>query len=476
MVRCSRIIGSLALIVFAGVTWVVAASEEGDRPKIEFRWLESRLIPGVTEDKGISNSEDGTLSYPHRKAVLTNADVVDVRVNTVHIANKDHFTIQFHLTGAARKKLADGCGEKGEKMLTAMVDGRHRGSPFYLKSRDQDTFVPYAGFFTSKPDVDRIVAAFQFAAPRVTSLTDPDVKFQVPAEHHVTLKRGPITAVIVDNEAVDVTSLPGHKAGYNGVASLRHERMMSDNLFVPAVAGLNFEHIHDGTLAVNVEKFEPRKAPMELRIVDPFTVELYQPPTANWKLESCGRYRLLPDGVIEYTFECIPRAATFQQGYMGLFWASYIAQPEDTAIHFRGREATAYGDGDWLRMVTPTHGVDSTHPPAGPLRNLPMHPEFPLTLVNHRSKYVCTDPWYYGISHGMAFVQMFRSRDQIWLAQSPSGGGKGNPAWDFQWFVPDWKVDEPYGFTMRAALLPTTDQDQILEQTRSHRMALNPKN
>lgn len=318
------------------------------------------------------------------------------------------------------------------------------------------------------------LAEHPLAAPRITSLTNPAVKYRVPAEHHVELKQGPITAIVVDNAAVDIPSLPQHKAGYNGVASLKHEKM-SGNLFVPGVAGLNFEHIHDGTLAVSVEKFEPRKAPMELRIVDETTVELHQPPTDNWKLESCSRYRLLPDGVIEYTFECIPREATFKQGYIGLFWASYIATPEDTAIHFRGREATGTGSGDWLRTVTPAHGVDSTHPPAGPLPNLPMDPEFPMKLVNHRSKYVYTDPWYYGISQKMAYVQMFRARDQIWLAQSPSGGGNGNPAWDFQWFIPDWNLNEAYGFVMRAALLPTMDRAQIDDQTRTHRTALNPK-
>lgn len=310
------------------------------------------------------------------------------------------------------------------------------------------------------------------AAPGITSLTNKSVQYTVPEEHYAVLSRGGVTAIVVDNEAIDIRRLPGHRAGYNGVASLTHEKQPR-NLFVPSVAGLNFEHIHDGTLAVGREKFEPRKAPMQLRVIDAHTVELYQPPTHNWKLESCGRYQILPDGTIEYTFECIPRADLFQQGYIGLFWASYIHQPQDKAIHFQGKRADSPDNAKWIRAVTPRHGVESTHPPEGPLPDLNIDPDFPLTLVNHRSKYVYTEPWYYGVSGEMAYVLMFRRRDRIWLAQSPSGGGRGNPAWDFQWFIPDYKVGEAYGFVMRAAYLPYESRQQVEEATRRHREALN---
>jgi len=80
---------------------------------------------------------------------------------------------------------------------------------------------------------------------------------------------------------------------------------------------------------------------------------------------------------------------------------------------------------------------------------------------------------YYGVSHGLAYVQMFRDRDRIWFAQSPTGGGETNPAWDFQWFILDWKVGEAYGFVMRAAYLPFENQTQIESATRPHRTALN---
>jgi hypothetical protein len=313
--------------------------------------------------------------------------------------------------------------------------------------------------------------AHPFAAPGVTSLTNPAVTYQVPNEHHVVVQRGDITAIIVDNDAIDLPELPGHRSGYNGVASLKHRNRQS-NLFVPSIAGLNFEHIHDGTATGLKEKFEPRAFPMELRIVDPYTIELYQPPTGNWKLESCGRYEFLEDGVIQYTFECIPRAGGYRNGYIGLFWASYIDQPADKAIHFRGKPRGTDSAAAWIKAVTPQHGVDSTHPPADDANHAKVDADFPLTLVNHPSQYVYTDPWYYGVSHSMALAMIFRPRDQIWMAQSPSGGGRGNPAWDFQWFIPDYKIGEAYGFQMRAAYLPFENHQQIEAATQRHRDAL----
>ncbi len=314
-------------------------------------------------------------------------------------------------------------------------------------------------------------AEHPFAAGKITSLTNPAVKFRVAEKDHVTLKKGDVTAIIVNNAAINLPELPNHRAGYNGVASLTHKNRR-ENLFVPIVAGLNFEHIHDGTKEGLKEKFEPRAFPMELRIIDDSTVELYQPPTGNWKLESCGRYRILDDGTIEYTFECVPRRGGYKHGKIGLFWASYIHQPEDKAIHFKGHLKASKAPGEWIKAITPNHGVDSTHPFANGHQEMWVDEDFPLTLVNHPSKYEYTEPWYYGVSHGMAFVQMFRPKDQIWLAQSPSGGGQGNPAWDFQWFIPDYKVDEAYGFVMRAAYLPYESREQIEADTKTHREAL----
>ena len=96
----------------------------------------------------------------------------------------------------------------------------------------------------------------------------------------------------------------------------------------------------------------------------------------------------------------------------------------------------------------------------------------PLTLVYNRSKHRYSQPWYFAVSHNMAFVQMFRSQDQIRLTQSPSGGGSGNPASDFQWLVPDYEFGKLYRMVMRAQYVPFESAEQIERVSRPHRTAL----
>ncbi len=309
--------------------------------------------------------------------------------------------------------------------------------------------------------------------PPRTTLSNPALRYRVPEKPYVVLRGGDVDAVIVDNRAVDDAVLPGHRAGYSGVASLKHARRQ-ENLFVPEVAGLNFEHIHGGTTLPRPILFEPRNAPMELRAVDPHTAELYQKPSPHFGLESCHRYQMLEDGTIQLTVECIPRRATFKRGYVGLFWASYIQRPESLDIHFKGHPADKPGPAEWVRGITPAHGVLPTHLAAGDRREFPHDADFPLSLVFNLSHWRYSEPWYYGVSHGMALVFIFRPGDLIRFSQSPSGGGGPavNPAWDFQYLIPDYQVGRRYQMVMRALYLPYESPEQIERAIRPHREAL----
>ena len=170
----------------------------------------------------------------------------------------------------------------------------------------------------------------------MTSLSHPAIRYRVPDKPYVVLKRADIEAVVADNRPVDDAILPKHRAGYSGIASLKHAERR-ENLFVPLFSGLNYEHIHDGTFQSWDVFFEPRRAAMELRVVDSATAELYQKSTPTCGLESCHRYHLLEDGTIEMTVEYVPRQRSFKHGYFGVFYACYIHQPESLDIHFKER-------------------------------------------------------------------------------------------------------------------------------------------
>ena len=118
------------------------------------------------------------------------------------------------------------------------------------------------------------------------------------------------------------------------------------------------------------------------------------------------------------------------------------------------------------------HGKLSTHLATDDRRTFKHDPKFPLTLVFDRSKHRYTEPWYYGVSHGMAFAQMFRPKDEVRLTQSPSGGGWGNPAWDFQYIIADYKLGRRYQTVMRAMYLPYKSPEQLERATAEHRKAL----
>lgn len=298
-------------------------------------------------------------------------------------------------------------------------------------------------------------------ADDVTQIDPQKEQKNMPEKPYIILERGDVRAVVVNNDAVDDAVLPDHREGYSGVAHLSHKQR-PENLFVPNYGGMNFEFIHDGTTKNTDILFEPRRAPMSIRQVDAHTAELYQSPTPNWKLESWIRYTLLENGTIELTLDCIPHERTFKNNYIGLFFASYIDRPECKDIHFLGhRTDDVPGKFYWVQAMTPSHGVLPTHLAVDDQRPFFHDDDFPVSLIINRSNYRYARPWYYGVSHGMALVQLFREQDKVRFTQSPTGGGNDNPAWDFQWFIEDYEVGKRYQFMMRAMLVPFESADQI---------------
>ncbi|NND07041.1 MAG: hypothetical protein HKN87_11735 [Saprospiraceae bacterium] len=268
------------------------------------------------------------------------------------------------------------------------------------------------------------------------------------------LSVGDLRVTFVDNQAYG----DHHRAGYNGIASLIHIEE-KESPFVSRYAGFNLEHIFGGD---TLEKlFEPRIHPMELFQVDSNQVLLYQSPTPLSNVESLTSFTVVAPHYIDVNFKCkIQQSGFFRHNYAGLFWASYIQTPDDPNIYFKGYEGNE-SEPTWQSTYSPKHGQASTHRSASDHQDLYFHPDFNAPLASHFSDYRYSHPYYYGRYKQMVLAYFFDATQIIRFSQSPTGGGSGNPAWDFQFMIPNFISDKAYSFKARLVYKPFKDVQDI---------------
>ncbi|MBM4004357.1 MAG: hypothetical protein FJ295_13905 [Planctomycetes bacterium] len=280
----------------------------------------------------------------------------------------------------------------------------------------------------------------------------------------IELRGGELTAIVGDNSASGE-----HRTGYNGVWSLRHASS-TRNLFVPAVAGLNLEHIVTGEhLDDSKTFFEPRNAPMTLRPIDRSEVELHQPPTPTYQVESWTRFKITPPYYLDMEFRCRAHQPLFPRGYLTLFWASYINAPSDKSIYFQGG-LEGQKPPLWTQFCTQFHNDQSTvrH------RDDDFVMSFPEggreALFKNLSRFRFDRPFFYGNFDDLIWLVMFDRASGIRFTHSPSGGGVNadlqttNPAWDFQFLIPEPEIGKDYRFRIRTALRPACSREEILRE------------
>jgi len=289
-----------------------------------------------------------------------------------------------------------------------------------------------------------------------------DVK-EISPGHTVTIESGALKVIFADN-----TGFGEHRAWYNGVAHLSH-KADTTNFFRQNVAGLNFEHIFDGQKWWEPREalFEPRSSFMSIKKISRKTVELHQPPSELHKLESWTRFTVADDYYVDMEFTCIPRAETFDRGYIGLFWASYIYTNVNKEYYFIGHKP---GEEKkvWVRYETPQHNIKSTVKYENEKRDITFIDEHPPRLYSNYSDYVYSYPFYYGKRGGMVYMIMFDQAGPVRFSHSPSGGGRlgdGNtPAWDFQYIIYDYKVNEKYSFKARVVYKPFINREDVISE------------
>lgn len=251
-----------------------------------------------------------------------------------------------------------------------------------------------------------------------------------------------------------------------------------------ASAGLNLEHIISGHRNAN-NKFTPRHG----------TYRLYAQPDGRsvvlkrsaddspWQVASSFRYTVVEPHYIDFQFRCSPQdAALFgDRRYAIFFFANYMNDVQDVALHFRGLRSSDSPE-EWISVDAPNGHADWNRGGnyralgAGGL-NYDDDVKFRLNTWSYDWPRIA-QPFYYGRSnHGMTFMLMFdrlvsetdQIRFSLYKFKLPQAK---RPAWDFQYVVNEVETGREYGFRGRLVWKQFVSPHDCLQEYGSWKAAL----
>lgn len=124
-----------------------------------------------------------------------------------------------------------------------------------------------------------------------------------------------------------------------------------------------------------------------------------------------------------------PRRRGFDGPDLAAFWASYLRQPADPGLWYGSSEGPR-------RHWHPKMGDHSTI--CGPDEPIPADVPGSLWLFQNFAPERYVRPVMWGHWRQWLWGLMVRGEGRVRLALGPSGGGEGNPAWDFQCPTTRW--------------------------------------
>jgi len=302
-----------------------------------------------------------------------------------------------------------------------------------------------------------LASVLSVAVLAVASSLLPSAEDQKPVET-LTVIEGDLKVTFRDNaQSPKVLS---------GLASLQHQKdVPNSDAFDPdnkgASAGLNFEHIISGHKNPN-NAFTPRRGKYLLfPQADGKSARLVRNKEDDpWAMSSTLKYTVTKPHYIDVDFRCVPhdKALFGKRGYAVLFFADYMNDVEDVAIHFRGVEG-AKQEEKWIKADAPKGHADWNQ--GGTYRSLPAtdleyDADHNFKLNSWSYDYPrFTKPFYYGrAGKGMVFMLMFNKmhsdEDEIRFSLFKFKVPKvPRPAWDFQYVIRKIEEKKEYGFKAR---------------------------
>jgi hypothetical protein len=272
------------------------------------------------------------------------------------------------------------------------------------------------------------------------------------------VEHGDLRALFRDN-----SRSPEVLSGVESLVNLRAAPMF--DAFDPdspgASAGLNFEHIISGHASPH-NKFTPRRGAyaFERLAGQPCVRLVRRAGDSPWRMSNTLEYTLVAPHYIDVDFRCRAEDPELfgQRGYAVLFFANYMNDVEQVALHFLGRDDEQDQE-HWITADAPPGHSDYNgggtyrHVDAPPLEYDADH-DFTLNLWSYdKPRY--TRPFYFGrAAHGMTLVMMFdrasTPRDEIRFSLFKFKVPKfPRPALDWQYVIHRVEQKTEYGFRAR---------------------------
>ncbi len=245
-----------------------------------------------------------------------------------------------------------------------------------------------------------------------------------------------------------------------------------------AAAGLNFEHIISDHKSQN-NAFTPRRGKISLHVLpDGKSVELVRKREDDpWAMSSRIKYTVAKPDFIDMDFRCAAydKALFGKRGYAVLFFANYMDDVQDAAIHFRGNAGPRQQE-KWIVADAPRGHADWNQ--GGTYRSsraadLDYDADHNFKLNSWSYEWPrFTQPFYYGrAARDMVFMlmfnKMFSEEDEIRfslfkfkLPRFP------RPAWDFQYVIRKMEERKEYGFKARLVWKKFVSPDDCLNEYR----------
>jgi len=288
------------------------------------------------------------------------------------------------------------------------------------------------------------------------------------------IERGDLSALFRDNSQSPKELLSGVDSLFNVKDAPGYDAYDPDGK--GSSAGLNFEHIISGHQSPH-NKFTPRSGRYDLvPLGDGQSVRLVRRrEDCPWDIASTLRYTLVEPHAIDFEFRCTPHNAELfgKRGYAIFFFANYMNDVSDIALHFRGIDEPG-GTEKWIRADAPKghrHWNGGGTYRSTQAADLEYDADQEFVLNNWSYDYPrFTKPFYFGkAANGMTLILMFdrmwSDRDEVRFSLFKFKVPKNpRPAWDFQYVIHKVQAGEAYGFRGRLVWKKFVDEEDCLKE------------